>query len=353
MSHPVQGGFFCFRVFHFMKIAVDAMGGDNAPEAIVEGVIHALQQFDYIELLYLVGDQEAIEREIKSHEFADSRLKIHHCTQVVGMEESAVKSVRQKKDSSISQAVNLVKEGICDAVVSAGNTGAAVAATSIKLRTLPGVERAGIASPLPNEYGIANIVDAGANVDAKPAHLVQYAIMGAVYAKHVQGKKDPIIGLMSVGSEEGKGTDFTREVYDLLKKTDLNFRGNIEGHDLFETELDVIVCDGFTGNVVLKSMEATAKVMFKWLKKDIKSSAFRQLGALMVKGAFKATLERGNYETYGGSPLLGVNGICIIGHGSSSPRAVKNAIRVAAESVRHEVNPHIEEEIAKYSGLLS
>ncbi|MCL4105703.1 UNVERIFIED_CONTAM: hypothetical protein GTU68_023770 [Idotea baltica] len=322
-----------------MKIAVDAMGGDNAPEAIVEGTINALQQFDYIEQIYLVGDQEAIEREIKSHEFADSRLRIHHCSEVVGMEESAVKSVRRKKDSSISQAVNLVKEGICDAVVSAGNTGAAVAATSIKLRTLPGVERAGIASPLPNEYGIANIVDAGANVDAKPAHLVQYAIMGAVYSKHVQGKNNPVVGLMSVGEEEGKGTDFTREVYELLRKTDLNFKGNVEGHDLFETELDVVVCDGFTGNVVLKSVEATAKVI--------------QLGALMAKGAFKATLERGNYETYGGSPLLGVNGICIIGHGSSSARAVMNAIRVAAEAVRHEVNPHIEAEIKKYSELLS
>ncbi|NNE93731.1 MAG: phosphate acyltransferase PlsX [Verrucomicrobiales bacterium] len=331
-----------------MKIAVDAMGGDHAPGAVVEGTAQALQQYDFIEKLYLVGDEDQINAELKSHEFADRRLVVHHASEVVEMSESAVTSVRRKKDSSISQAVNLVKEGVCDAVVSAGNTGAAVAATSIKLRTLPGVERAGIASPLPNEYGICNIVDAGANVDAKPSHLVGYAIMGSVYARHVQGKKDPIVGLMSVGEEEGKGTDFTREVFDLLKDSGLNFCGNIEGHDLFETELDVIVTDGFTGNVVLKSVEATAKVMFKWLKKEINSSAFRQLGALMAKGAFKDTLERGNYETYGGSPLLGVNGICIIGHGSSTPRAIKNAIRVAAEAIRHEVNPHIREEMEKY-----
>ncbi len=328
------------------------MGGDHAPGAIIEGAINALQEYDYIDRLFLVGDEDQIEAELKAHAFADVRLRIHHASEVVGMEESAVKSVRRKKDSSISQAVNLVKEGVCDAIVSAGNTGAAVAATSIKLRTLPGIERAGIASPIPNEYGTANIVDAGANVDAKPVHLVQYAIMGAVYSQHVQGKANPVVGLMSVGEEDGKGTDFTREVFDMLKETKLNFRGNVEGHDLFETELDVIVCDGFTGNVILKSVEATAKVMFKWLKKDIKSSAVRQLGALMAKGAFKQTLERGNYETYGGSPLLGVNGTCIIGHGSSSPRAVKNAIRVAAESVRHGVNPHIEEEIQKYSGIL-
>jgi glycerol-3-phosphate acyltransferase PlsX len=268
------------------------------------------------------------------------------------MHESAVKSVRQKKKSSISVAVDLVKSGDCQAVVSAGNTGAAVAASTIKLRNIPGVERAGIASPLPNENGPCNIVDAGANVDSKPSHLLGYAIMGSVYARHVQGKKNPIVGLMSVGEEDSKGTDLTREVFGLLKESGLNFIGNVEGHDLFETPVDVVVCDGFVGNVVLKSCEATAKAMFKWLKEDIKATPIRQMGALIAKEAFKATKERGNYETYGGSPLLGVNGICIIGHGSSSPRAVKNAIRVASEAVRHHVNPHIEEEMARSASLL-
>lgn len=323
------------------------MGGDKAPQAIVEGTRDALNEFNFIDRLLLVGDEATLKSEIDRVQLRDRRVEIVPATEVVGMGESPVQAIRRKKNSSISVSVDLVKNGDCEAVVSAGNTGAAVAASTIKLRTLPGIERAGIASPLPNEHGPCNIVDAGANVDAKPRHLLQYAIMGAVYARHVQGKENPVVGLMSVGEEEGKGTDFTREVYDLLKSSNLNFRGNVEGHDLFETKLDVVVCDGFTGNIVLKSCEATAKVMFKWLKHEINSSPFRQLGALMAKGAFKATLERGNYETYGGSPLLGVNGTTIIAHGSSSPRAIKNAIRVAAESVRHHVNPHIEEEIHK------
>ena len=199
------------------------------------------------------------------------------------MEESAVKSVRQKKNSSISVALDLVKHGHCDAVVSAGNTGAAVAAATIKLRTIPGVERAGIASPLPNENGPCNIVDAGANVDAKATHLLGYAVMGSVYARHVQRKSNPIVGLMSVGEEDSKGTDFTREVFDLLKSSHLNFCGNVEGHDLFETPLDVVVCDGFVGNVVLKSCEATAKVMFKWLKQDIQMTPHPANGSVDCK----------------------------------------------------------------------
>lgn len=329
------------------------MGGDRAPQAIVEGAANALLDYAYIDKLYLVGDESTVRHELDRLQFTDRRLEVVHAPEVVGMGESAITSVRRKKHSSISVAVDLVKRGDCHALVSAGNTGAAVASTTIKLRTLPGVDRAGIASPLPNEHGPCNIVDAGANVDSKPFHLLQYAIMGSVYARHVQGKINPIVGLMSVGEEEGKGSDFTREVFELLRASHLNFRGNIEGHDLFETPLDVVVCDGFTGNVVLKSCEATAKVMFKWLKHEMNMSPFRQMGALMAKGAFKATLERGNYETYGGSPLLGVNGICIIGHGSSSPRAIKNAVRVAAETVRHQVNPHIEEEIQRSLSVAS
>lgn len=325
------------------------MGGDKAPAAIIEGAKMALEDLSGIGKLLLVGDESVVKAEMDRLGFADRRAEIVHASQVVGMGEGAVESVKRKKDSSMSVATDLIKRGDCEAVISAGNTGAAVATTTIKLRLLPGVERAGIASPLPNENGPCNIVDAGANVEARPRHLLQYAIMGSVYARHVQGKENPVVGLMSVGEEEGKGTDFTREVFDLLKASGLNFRGNIEGHDLFETKLDVVVCDGFTGNIVLKSCEATAKVMFKWLKHEINSSPFRQLGALMAKGAFKAALERGNYETYGGSPLLGVNGICIIAHGSSSPRAMKNAIRVGAEAVRHGVNPHIEEEIQRHA----
>lgn len=329
------------------------MGGDHAPAAIVEGAMLALEdQAIDVEKLFLVGDEAAVKEELSHLSYAHGKIEIVHSEEVVEMHESAVKSVRQKKKSSISVAVDLVKSGDCQAVVSAGNTGAAVAASTIKLRNIPGVERAGIASPLPNENGPCNIVDAGANVDAKPSHLLGYAIMGSVYARHVQGKTNPIVGLMSVGEEDSKGTDFTREVFELLKESGLNFKGNVEGHDLFETPVDVVVCDGFVGNVILKSCEATAKAMFKWLKEDIKATPIRQMGALIAKEAFKATKERGNYETYGGSPLLGVNGICIIGHGSSSPRAVKNAIRVASEAVKHHVNPHIEEEMARSASLL-
>ena len=329
------------------------MGGDHAPAAMIEGAMLALEDSGIdVGKLFLVGDETTVEKELTHLSYANSKIEIVHSEQVVEMHESAVKSVRQKKKSSISVAVDLVKSGDCQAIVSAGNTGAAVAASTIKLRNIPGVERAGIASPLPNENGPCNIVDAGANVDSKPSHLLGYAIMGSVYARHVQGKKNPIVGLMSVGEEDSKGTDLTREVFGLLKESGLNFIGNVEGHDLFETPVDVVVCDGFVGNVVLKSCEATAKAMFKWLKEDIKATPIRQMGALIAKEAFKATKERGNYETYGGSPLLGVNGICIIGHGSSSPRAVKNAIRVASEAVRHHVNPHIEEEMARSASLL-
>jgi len=336
-----------------MKIALDVMGGDHAPAAMIEGAMLALEDNGIdVGKLFLVGDETTVEKELTHLSYAHSKIEIVHSEQVVEMHESAVKSVRQKKKSSISVAVDLVKSGDCQAIVSAGNTGAAVAASTIKLRNIPGVERAGIASPLPNENGPCNIVDAGANVDSKPSHLLGYAIMGSVYARHVQGKKNPIVGLMSVGEEDSKGTDLTRQVFVLLKESGLNFIGNVEGHDLFETPVDVVVCDGFVGNVVLKSCEATAKAMFKWLKEDIKATPIRQMGALIAKEAFKATKERGNYETYGGSPLLGVNGICIIGHGSSSPRAVKNAIRVASEAVRHHVNPHIEEEMARSASLL-
>ncbi|MDB3941169.1 phosphate acyltransferase PlsX [Verrucomicrobiales bacterium] len=336
-----------------MKIALDVMGGDHAPAAMIEGAMLALEDNGIdVGKLFLVGDETTVEKELTHLSYAHSKIEIVHSEQVVEMHESAVKSVRKKKKSSISVAVDLVKSGDCQAIVSAGNTGAAVAASTIKLRNIPGVERAGIASPLPNENGPCNIVDAGANVDSKPSHLLGYAIMGSVYARHVQGKENPIVGLMSVGEEDSKGTDLTREVFGLLKESGLNFIGNVEGHDLFETPVDVVVCDGFVGNVVLKSCEATAKAMFKWLKEDIKATPIRQMGALIAKEAFKATKERGNYETYGGSPLLGVNGICIIGHGSSSPRAVKNAIRVASEAVRHHVNPHIEEEMARSASLL-
>ncbi len=331
-----------------MKIALDAMGGDFAPQNIVAGAIDALRAYPKITKLYLVGDKERIEAELKKGAFRDSRVEIVHSTQIVEMSDSAVESVRRKKDSSVSRAVDLVKNGDAEAIVSAGHTGAAVAAATIKLRTLPGIERAGIATVMPTESNVFVLIDAGANIDAKPEHLVQYGIMGSVYSKHVLGYSNPAIGLMSIGGEDVKGSDFTKEVFQLLKASKLNFRGNVEGHDLFENPVEVVLCDGFIGNVVLKTCEAIAHAIFAWMKHEIYKTPTRKLGGMLAKGAFKAIRKKTNYEEYGGSPLLGVNGICIIAHGSSTPLAIKNALRVAAESIEHQVNPHIVEEIQRY-----
>jgi glycerol-3-phosphate acyltransferase PlsX len=332
-----------------MKVALDAMGGDHAPAVNIGGALDALRFYPKLEHLFLVGDQAVLEAACSRGglNLADSRVSIVHAPEVIGMAEPGAKTVRRKKQSSISIAMDLVKDGKADAFVSAGNTGAAVAAATLKLRTLAGVDRAGIASALPNEHGLCNILDAGANPEAKPEHLATYAIMGTAFARHVLGKSDPKVGLMSNGEEDEKGTAFTKETFKLLKATPgINFIGNVEGHDLFETELDIVVCDGFTGNVVLKSCEATAKAVSKWLKAEIKASPLRVLGAVMAQGAFKALKEKSSYETYGGSPLLGVNGVVIIAHGGSSALAVRNAIRVALETVEQRVNPHIEEAVA-------
>jgi glycerol-3-phosphate acyltransferase PlsX len=334
-----------------MKIAVDAMGGDFAPKNVIEGAKLALEEFSSIEQLFLVGDKSGIEKEMATHDFSWPRTKVIHASQVVEMTDKAAQSVRSKRDSSVSVAIDLVKNGEADAVVSIGHTGAAVAAATVKLRTLKGVDRPGIASPLPNEYGVCNILDAGANVDAKPIHLLHYAYMGDVYARHVLGVENPAIGIMSVGEEDDKGNDFTREAFSLLQDTSLNFVGNVEGHDLFESPIDVVLCNGFIGNVILKSCEATAKAMSKWLKLEMQRSPLRVLGASMASGAFRAIKHRTSYESVGGSPLLGVNGTVIIGHGSSSAIAIKNAIRAAGEAIEHKVNPHIEEAIREHCQL--
>jgi glycerol-3-phosphate acyltransferase PlsX len=332
-----------------MKIALDAMGGDFGPPNLVGGAVLALREYRQIEKLFLVGDTTQIEAELKKHNCNDRRIEIIHSTQVVAMSDGAVESVRRKKDSSVSRAVDLVKKGEAAAVLSAGHTGAAVAATAIKLRMLPGVERPGIASLVPTETNVFVLIDAGANSDARPEHLLQYAIMGSVYSRHVLGYKNPSIGLMSIGGEDVKGSDLTKEVFKLLKRSSLNFRGNVEGHDLFEDPVEVLVCDGFVGNVILKSCEAVGDAIFKWLKHELVKSKLRMAGAYLAQSAFRTIKKKVNYEEYGGSPLLGVNGICIIAHGASTPLAIKNALRVATESIEQQVNPHIVEEVSRYN----
>jgi len=337
-----------------MKVALDAMGGDHAPAANIGGAIDALRYYSKLGHLYLVGDEVILKAECTKQglDLRDARVSIVHAPEVIGMAEPGAKTVRRKKLSSISIAMDMVKEGRADAFVSAGNTGAAVAAATLKLRTLPGVDRAGIASALPNEYGLCHILDAGANPDAKPEHLVAYAVMGTAFARNVLGVKNPKVGLMSNGEEDEKGTAFTKETFKLLKQTPgIHFVGNVEGSDLFETELDIVLCDGFVGNIMLKTVEATAKVVSKWLKTEIKGNPLRLCGAVLAQGAFKALKEKSSYETYGGSPLLGVNGVVIIAHGSSSALAVRNAIRVGMETVEKRVNLRIEEALATISEM--
>ena len=331
-----------------MKIALDAMGGDFGPPNIVSGAVLALKEYRHIAKLYLVGDTLRIEAELKKHGCNDGRIEIVHATQVVEMSDGAVDAVRRKKDSSVSRAVDLVKKGDAAAIVSAGHTGAAVVAATIKLRTLPGIDRPGIAAVIPTETNLFVLIDAGANSDARPEHLLQYGIMGSVYSRHVLGYKNPSIGLMSIGDEDVKGSDLTKEVFKMLKCSALNFRGNIEGHDLFARPAEVVVCDGFVGNVILKTCESVGDAIFKWLKHELTKNKMRMAGAYLAQNAFRAIKKKVNYEEYGGSPLLGVNGICIIAHGASTPLAIKNALRVAAESIEQQVNPHIVEEVRRY-----
>ena len=331
-----------------MKIALDAMGGDFGPPNLVGGAVLALREYRRIGKLFLVGDSKQIEAELKKQRCNDSRVEIVHASQVVDMSDRAVESVRRKKDSSVSRAVDLVKHGQADAIVSAGHTGAAVAASKIKLRTLPGIDRPGIAAILPTETNVFVLIDAGANIDARPEHLFQYAIMGSVYSRHVLGYPKPSVGLISLGEEDVKGNELTKEVFKMLRASSLNFRGNIEGRHLFENPVEVVVTDGFVGNVILKTSESIAVAIFTWLKHELQKNAKRAVGAALSKEAFRTIHRKTNYEEYGGSPLLGVNGICIIAHGASTPLAIKNALRVAVESVEHQVNPHIIEEVQRY-----
>ncbi len=331
-----------------MKIALDAMGHDDGPPKLVEGAALALRDFPDIEKLYLTGDAARIEAELKRVGCHDRRVEIVHATQVVEMGDSAVDAVRRKKDSSVSRAVDLVKKGDADAIVSAGHTGAAVAASTIKLRTLPGIDRPGIAATMPTETNLFVLIDAGANTDPTPLQMLQNAIMGTVYSRHVLGYSNPRVGLMSIGTEDEKGNDFTRETFEMLKASGLNFRGNVEGHDLFENPVEVVVADGFTGNIVLKTSEAIAHAIFRWVKHEIKSGLITSIGGLLAKPALKRIHTKTNSDEYGGMPLLGVNGVCIIAHGGSSPLAIRNAIRMACESIRHQVNPHIVEAVQRY-----
>src|SRR2546428_6766927 len=279
-----------------MKIALDAMGGDFGPPYLVAGAVMALREYSHIKKLFLVGDTKQIESELKKHQCTDSGIDIVHSTQVVDMSDRAGPAVRRTNDSYVSRAVDLVKRGEADAIVSAGHTGAAVAASMIKLRTLEGIDRPGIAAVLPTQFNVFVLVDAGANIDARPEHLLQYAIMGTVYSRHVLGYKSPKVGLISLGEEDVKGNEMTKEVFKMLKRSSLNFVGNIEGRHLFEDPVEVVVCDGFVGNVILKTCESISVAIFKWLKQELTRSKIHMVGAYLARKAIRVIKDKTNYE---------------------------------------------------------
>ncbi|MBU4205175.1 phosphate acyltransferase PlsX [Patescibacteria group bacterium] len=326
-----------------MKIALDAMGTDTFPSADVEGAVLAAREFDYE--IVLVGKRELIEKELEKHRPVPENISIHHAPEVIGMHEQPVLSVRRKKQSSIVVLTNLAKEKKVDAMVSAGNTGSMVCAATLKCRLLPGIERAGIGVIIPTLKGTALMIDSGANIDAKPKHLMQYAIMGSAYSEFILNNRSPRVGLLNIGEEESKGTGFLKEAYGLLELSGLNFIGNLEGRELFNGDCDVIVCDGLVGNGALKVSESTAHALVEMLKRELKSSAMAKLGAMLSKNALYSLKKKMDYAEYGGAPLLGIDGTCIICHGSSSPKAIKNGIRVAGEEVIKNVNQHIVEKV--------
>ena len=329
-----------------MRISVDAMGGDFAPKEIVKGALDAASKIHGLEKLFLVGDEDLIKNELNKSQFSiPNCIEIVSASEVVDMGEAPASAIRKKKDSSISRAIDLVKEGKADAIFSAGNTGAAVAAATLKLRTLEGVYRPAIATVMPTSEDPFVLLDAGANTDSTPEMLQQFAVMGKIYCKEILGVKSPKIGLLSIGEEEAKGNETTKKCFNLLNNLDLNFVGNVEARDLFSGKVDVAICDGFVGNVLLKTTEAVAGMISSWLKDLYQKSILRKTGYLLSKGVFKTIKNKVDPSHYGGAPLLGSNGIVIIGHGSSNSMAAYNGIRVASEAISHDLNHLIESEL--------
>ncbi len=325
-----------------MRVAVDAMGGDFAPREIVRGCVDAAARLRDVAEIVMVGDEQAIRAELAACKGKLSdRLSIMHASEAVGMDEAPAAAVRKKRDSSINRSVELVKLGKADVVVSAGNSGAVVAAALVYLGRIKGVLRPAIAMVLPTRNRPLLLLDAGANTDCDERMLTQFAVMGSVYSQAVLHQPKPVVGLLSIGTEECKGNEVTLRAFASIQQAGLNFRGNVEGHDLFIGETDVVVCDGFVGNVVLKTTESVAHAIGYWMKTEFLRHPLRKLGALLLKGALKTMKTRMDPELYGGAPLLGVNGTVIITHGSSSQRAIYHAIRVAAALVNNGVSTRI------------
>jgi phosphate acyltransferase len=331
-------------------IALDAMGGDHAPRVEVEGAILAARELGVHVLL--VGIESRVREELNRHKHLGLPIDIVHAPEVITMTDSPSQAFRRKKESSVHVAARLVRDGKADALVSAGNTGAVMTVARFVIGTLPSVDRPALAAAFPNmKEKISVILDVGANVDSKPEHIEQFAIMGEIYFRAIWGVKRPRIALLSIGEEEAKGNELTREAASRLKHLPLNFVGNVEGRDVFRGNVDVVVCDGFIGNIVLKLSEGLVEHIGSMLKKAIKSSLTSQIGYALSKRAFDDFRKRTDYSETGGAPLLGIRGITVIGHGRSNPNAIKNAIRVASELCRSRVNEKIEQELSAASAV--
>jgi len=335
-----------------MKIAVDAMGGDQAPGEVVRGAVKAIMNEVDADIM-LVGRKPDIESSLGDRLGADARLHLHHAEQVITMDDSPVAALRSKRDSSITKSVALLRTGEVQAVVSAGNTGAVVASTMLMAKKLEGVKRPGIASPFPSdtEKGICIIIDAGANVKCKPIHLLQYGVMGSVYSKHVIGVENPRVALVNIGVEDVKGSPLVKEARSFMKDANLNFVGNVEGQEIFRGACDVAVCDGFVGNVIIKIAEGMGEGMLRRLKDKIESYVTGGGDKKVAEELLMSQNLIGNYSEYGGAPLLGIDGTCIICHGRSDSNAIYNAIKVAQKVVQTKVNEEISEKI-KALGLM-
>jgi len=326
-----------------MKIAVDAMGGDLAPQAVVEGAYLAAKNHGM--KVVLVGDEDTVSKELSRYPTSKLSIYIHHAPHVVAMHDSPSVVLRRMKDTSIKVAIDLAKEGQVSGAVSAGNSGAAMALAMFIFRKLEGVDRPAIATIHPSLKGSTVLIDSGGNVDCRPSHLVQFALMGDAYAKYILGKDEPRIGLLSNGEEEGKGNELTREVHDILSQTDLNYIGYVEGRDLNSGEVDVIVCDGFVGNVVLKISEGLWETIRGILRWEAQDNLRAKVAYFLMGRAMRRLEKRMDYSEYGGAPLLGINGNCVISHGASNPKAIMNAIVLAANLARNKLNEHLMQEL--------
>ena len=336
-----------------MRIAVDVMGGDHGCGVVIAGVKRALEDNKNLSTIFLVGDKDKIHAALPPRGFRDHRVRVVHASEVIEMDDKPVVALRKKKDSSVGRAAELVSNGEADALISLGNTGGLFAAATFKVGRIPGVDRGCISAVIPRQGNEFVLLDAGANVECKPIHLAQFAVMGNVYSREILKRKNPRVGVLSIGTEDSKGNELTLGAFRLCQKLNLNFIGNIEGHDLFKDHVDVVICDGFIGNIVLKTSESLAVAMFSMLKRELMQNAKRQIGAFLAKDAFRAIRKRMDPEVYGGAPLLVFKNVVLKAHGSARERAVASAIRVTSETIKNQINQMIANDIAAANEILA